>query len=253
MRVTFLGTGTSQGVPVIACKCNVCRSLNEKDKRLRSSIMIEVDDNIFVIDSGPDFRQQMLREKPSKLDALIITHGHKDHIGGMDDIRAFNFILKKPIDVYASIYSQESIRREYSYVFAEVKYPGIPQITFHTIENKTFYINNVRIIPILCLHYKMNVFGYRIGDFTYITDASFVSEIEKDKIRGSKIVVINALRKTPHISHFTLSQSINFLYDINPDKAYITHVSHQMGLHDEINDELPSFIRVAYDGLKIEI
>jgi phosphoribosyl 1,2-cyclic phosphate phosphodiesterase len=253
MEVTFLGTGTSQGVPVIGCKCDVCSSKNEKDKRLRSSVMIEIEDMVFVIDSGPDFRQQMLIAKPSKLDALIITHSHKDHIGGMDDIRAFNYILQKPIDVYASLSSQEAIKREYKYIFEEYKYPGVPQIIFHTIENKSFLIKNVRIIPILGMHYKMPVFGYRIEDFTYITDFNYISEIEKDKIRGSKVVVVNALRKAPHISHFTLSQAIDLLYDINPEQGFITHISHQMGLHDEITKELPFFIRLAYDGLKLKI
>lgn len=262
MKVTFLGTGTSQGVPLIGCQCPVCTSVNPKDKRLRTSILIETlnqklqlpnQNNTFVIDTGPDFRQQMLREKVTKLDAVIFTHEHKDHIAGFDDIRAFNYILKKKMEVYATEKVQQAIHREFPYIFVEEKYPGVPEINLHTIENKLFQINGIEILPIQVYHHKMPVLGFRIGDFTYITDANFVPEEEKKKIIGSKIIVINALRRDFHISHFSFNDAINLMKELKPEKAYFTHISHQLGEHDEVQNELPDFIELAYDGLKIEL
>ncbi|MCX6295937.1 MAG: MBL fold metallo-hydrolase [Bacteroidetes bacterium] len=253
MQITFLGTGTSQGVPIIACPCNVCHSTDPKDKRLRSSILIETNNKTFVIDTGPDFRQQMLRENITKMDAVIFTHEHKDHTAGFDDIRAFNFVNKRKMDVYASARVQEAIRREYAYIFSDFKYPGIPEINLHLIENKLLSIEGIEIIPIEVLHYKLPVFGFRFGDFTYITDANYISDTEKEKIKNSKVLVLNALRKEPHISHFTLEQAIELVKELKPEKAYFTHISHQLGLHAEIQKELPANIEIAFDGLKINL
>jgi len=253
LKITFLGTGTSLGTPVIACNCPVCKSKNPKDKRLRSSVMIEIKDNVFIIDVGPDFRQQMLREKVTNLDALILTHEHIDHVGGLDDIRAFNLFLQKPIDIYARQRVLESIKKEFFYVFDKNRYPGVPKVNLHIVENKTFTINNIKITPVDVLHYHLNIFGYRIDDFTYITDASYISKKEKEKIKGSKIIVLNALRKKEHYSHFNLSQSVEILKELKPEKGFLTHISHQMGFHNEVEKKLPDFIHLAYDGLKFKI
>ena len=251
MKVTFLGTGTSQGIPLIGCKCLVCSSSDPKDKRLRVSVLIETGNNHFVIDTGPDFRQQMLRENVTKIDAVLFTHEHKDHIAGLDDIRAYNYILNRKMDIYASENVQNALKREFAYIFDETQYPGIPQLNLHTIENTPFKINEINIIPIRAYHFKMPVFGFRIGDFTYITDANLIPEKEKEKIKGSKVIVINALRREPHISHFTLQQAVELMHELKPEKAYFTHISHQLGLHEAVNKELPGFIELAYDGLEI--
>jgi phosphoribosyl 1,2-cyclic phosphate phosphodiesterase len=253
MRITFLGTGTSQGVPIIACGCEVCMSKNEKDKRLRTSILIESETTKIVIDSGPDFRQQLLRIGIKKLDAVVFTHEHKDHIAGLDEVRAFNFINNMRMPVYATERVQQALKREFAYIFAEEKYPGIPEIDLHTITNALFSVNDITLIPIDVLHYKMPVKAFRINDFSYITDANFISEEEKQKIKGSKIIVVNALRKEEHISHYTFNQAIDLINELKPEKAYFTHISHQLGLHNEVSKELPSFIELAYDGLVIEI
>lgn len=253
MQVTFLGTGTSQGIPIIACPCEVCNSHNPKDKRLRSSVMITEQGKNFVIDTGPDFRQQMLRENVKTMEAVLFTHEHKDHTAGFDDIRAFNFILKKKMDVYASQRVQDAIRREFAYIFSDFKYPGIPEVEMHLIGNEPFRIAGLEFIPIDVMHYKLPVVGFRCGDFTYITDANFISGKEKEKIRNSKVLVLNALRREEHISHFTLQQAIELVEELKPEMAYFTHISHQLGLHAEVEKELPGNIRLAYDGLKIEI
>jgi len=215
--------------------------------------MIETDDKVIIIDSGPDFRFQMLREGIKKIDAILITHSHKDHIGGMDDVRAYNYIMRQPIDVYARENAQFFLKREFYYAFEEEKYPGTPEINIHTIANTPFLVDNIKVIPINVLHYKLEIFGFRINDFTYITDANHITAKEMEKVRGSKVVVLNALRKTSHISHFTLAEAIKILEDIRPEKAYITHISHLMGLHEEVGKELPDFISLSYDGLKIQI
>jgi phosphoribosyl 1,2-cyclic phosphate phosphodiesterase len=253
MKITFLGTGTSQGVPVIACPCRVCASTDQRDKRLRASVMIEDKGKVIVIDSGPDFRQQMLRTNVKQLDGLVFTHEHKDHIAGMDDIRAFNYVLNKKIDVYASEKVQETMKREFPYVFEDFKYPGIPEINLHTIYNQEFEVAGIKLLPVEVMHYRIPVFGFRIGDFTYITDANYISEEEKKKVRGSKIIVLNALRRDKHVSHYTLDEAIAVLMDLNPGKGYLTHVSHQLGLHEEVNKELPENISCAFDGLVLEV
>ena len=253
VKVTFLGTGTSQGVPVIACRCSVCVSLDFKNKRLRSSILVETGGKQIVIDTGPDFRQQMLREKISRIDAVVYTHDHIDHISGLDDIRAFNFVLKKRMDIFCSHYVNDSIRRQFPYIFSEFKYPGIPEIDIHIIENKAFSIEDISILPVEVQHLKLPVFGYRIGGFTYITDANYISETEKEKIKGCDVIVLNALRREPHPSHFTLQEAIDLMIELKPKRAYFTHISHQLGLHNNVERELPSFIKLAYDGLRIEV
>jgi phosphoribosyl 1,2-cyclic phosphate phosphodiesterase len=253
LKITFLGTGTSQGVPVIACDCDVCNSSDTKDNRLRSSVMVETQANTFVIDTGPDFRAQMLRAKVKHLDAVLLTHAHKDHIAGLDDVRAFNYFQKKAIDVYAREDVNLQIKNEFSYAFEVFKYPGVPEINLHNIENKEFKINNIKILTIEVHHLGLSIFGFRIGDFTYITDANFISEKELEKIKGSKVVVLNALRKKKHVSHFNLEEAIDILQRINPEKAYITHISHMMGKHEIVEKELPQPIKFAYDNLSIEI
>ena len=253
MEITFLGSGTSSGVPMIACSCKVCTSVNPKDKRLRSSVMIEENGKVIVIDSGPDFRYQMLRENVTHLDALLLTHEHKDHIAGLDDIRAFNYVQNKPIDVYATQRVQEALRREFVYIFSGDDYPGIPKLNIHTIDNNEFEMDGIKILPVEVLHYKLPVLGFRIGDFTYITDANFISDKEKEKVMNSKILVLNALRNEEHISHYTLEQAIKLIKELKPERAYLTHISHQLGLHDEVEKGLSDFVKCAYDGLKIEI
>jgi phosphoribosyl 1,2-cyclic phosphate phosphodiesterase len=253
LKVTFLGTGTSQGVPVIACPCPVCISEDEKDKRLRTSVFIETGNKNFVIDTGPDFRQQMLREGIKELDAILYTHEHKDHIAGLDDVRAFNFIHQKAIDVYLEDRVIPAIKREFSYIFSENKYPGIPRINLNMIDTLSFEAGGIRIVPIRAFHYRLPVLGYRIGDFTYITDANYIPEEEKEKIIGSQFIVINALRKEKHISHFTLTEAVKLINEFGPRRGYITHISHQMGLHEEVQKELPPNILLAFDGLTVEM
>ena len=253
MTITFLGTGTSQGVPVIACNCEVCTSADPKDKRLRSSILIETGSKVIVIDSGPDFRYQMLRENVQHLDAIIFTHEHKDHIAGLDDVRAFNYKQKGPIDVYADTRVQLALQREFEYIFADFKYPGVPEVNMHTIGLDPFTIDGTNFIPIEVMHYRLPVLGFRINDFTYITDAKTISEKEKEKIRGTKILVVNALQKQRHISHLTLDEAITFAKEIGAEKTCFTHISHRLGKHVDIAMELPAGIELAYDRLKLTI
>lgn len=251
MKVTFLGTGTSQGVPVIACECPVCQSIDFKDKRLRSAIHIETGKLSIVVDTGPDFRQQMIRERVKKLDAILFTHEHKDHTAGLDDIRGFNFKQKGDIPIYGHQRVLDQLKREFSYIFAEDKYPGGPRIEINSIENKSFQIGSTSILPVEVMHYKLPVFGFRIGGFAYITDAKSINESEKNKLKGVSTLVLNALQKKPHISHLTLEESIELAKEINADHTYLTHVSHNLGCHREVSKELPENIQLAYDGLKI--
>jgi phosphoribosyl 1,2-cyclic phosphate phosphodiesterase len=251
MKVRFLGTGTSQGIPVIACECRVCKSLDFRDKRLRTSVQIEVDGQSIVIDTGPDFRQQMLSAHITQLDAILFTHEHKDHTAGLDDIRAYNFKDDRDMPVYAMERVANKIKQVFDYIFAEHKYPGIPRVLLHAIENTPFYINQTQIVPIEVMHYKLPVFGFRIKDFTYITDAKTVADKEIQKIKGSKVLVVNALRKEEHLSHFNLEQALDFIHKIKPQKAFLTHLSHNMGLHKEVSTELPDNVFIAYDGLEI--
>ncbi len=253
MKLTFLGTGTSQGVPVIACNCEVCTSIDFQDKRLRSSIFIETENCNIVIDTGPDFRQQMLRERVQKLDAVLFTHEHKDHTAGMDDIRSFNFRQKKDMPIYARKSVLNQIIQEFEYIFRENKYPGVPQVDAIEIENKPFKVDNTEITPIEVLHYKLPVFGYRIENFAYITDAKTISDTEKEKLQNLDVLVINALQKEAHISHLTLEEAIQLAEELQAKKTYLTHISHKLGTHREVSKTLPDNIALAYDGLKIEL
>ena len=238
---------------MIACGCEVCTSTDEKNKRLRSSILVQSETTTLVVDTTPDFRTQMLRENVKKLDAVLFTHPHKDHIAGLDDIKAYNFFQQRPMEVYANELTQEALRREFFYIFAENKYPGIPDINLHTITDQAFVIGDITVIPIQVHHLKMPVLGFRFGNFTYITDANHIDDKEKAKIKGSEILVINALRKKEHISHFNLQQAINLTKELKIPKTFLTHISHQLGLHDEVNKELPAGIQLAWDGLQVEI
>ena len=251
IEIVLLGTGTSQGVPVIACDCKVCKSLNPKDKRLRASVIIIVDNQTLVVDTGPDFRQQMLRENVQNIDAVLFTHHHKDHVAGMDDIRAFNHKWKKDINVYCSKDTEFALKNEFPYVFSEIRYPGVPSVKINRIDEKPFTINNTEIVPINVLHYKMQVFGFRIYNFIYLTDVSEIPEKEKQKMQNADVIVLDALRRKKHISHFSLVQAVDLLQELKPKKAYLTHISHFMGLHDEVNNSLPNNIQLAFDGLKI--
>lgn len=254
MTITFLGTGTSQGVPVISCQCEVCTSEDEKDNRLRSSVLIETEDKTFVIDSGPDFRYQMLRAKAKTLDAVLFTHEHKDHIAGLDDIRPFNYLQKKVIDVYATDRVQAALKREFHYIFADTKYHGLPQINLHTVVNgQAFNVGNTSVMPVEVMHHLLPITGYRIGGFTYITDAKTISPSSIEKIKGTKVLVLNALQKGNHISHFTLKEAITFAQTIGAEKTYLTHISHNLGLHEVVSQDLPKGIYLAYDGLRIEL
>lgn len=253
MQITFLGTGTSQGVPFIGCDCAVCLSSDKRDKRLRAAIHIQDEQSSVVIDTGPDFRYQMLRAGVKRIDAVVFTHGHKDHVAGLDDIRAFNYWQDEAIDIYASAETAEVIRREFPYVFNGMYYPGIPVLTIKDMDGHPFRIHSLSFTPIRVLHYKMEVFGYRIGDFTYITDANFIDEKEIEKIKGSKILVLNALRHEPHISHFTLSEAIALAEIIGAEATYFTHISHQLGLHETVSSQLPPGMHLAFDGLQLHL
>jgi phosphoribosyl 1,2-cyclic phosphate phosphodiesterase len=252
MIITFLGTGTSQGVPVPACNCEVCIVGEEKDNRLRTSALIETENTILSIDAGPDFRYQMIRENVKKLDAIIITHSHRDHIAGLDDVRSFNYLTKKPMDVYSTAYDQKEIKREFSYAFNN-DYPGLPKYRLIEICDKAFSINELNIIPIPALHYNSKVLGYRINDFAYITDTNYIPPSSLVLLEGCKVLVLNALRRKKHVSHYNLEEALKVIRFLEPQKAYLTHISHLMGFHNEVEKELPDNVNLAYDRLKIKI
>jgi phosphoribosyl 1,2-cyclic phosphate phosphodiesterase len=251
LKITFLGTGTSTGIPMIACDCAVCTSADKKDKRLRSSIMVESEKTRIVIDTTPDFRYQMLRENVKYLDAVLFTHPHKDHIAGLDDVRAFNFFQQQAMQVYANQMTIDALMREFAYAFADKKYPGVPSLDLNSIVLDPFIIGDIEITPIQVWHMKMPVFGFRFADFTYITDANRIENDEKEKIRGSKVLVVNALRKEKHISHYSLEEAIDLVLELKVPEAYFTHISHQLGKHAEIEKRLHEGIHLSYDGLKL--
>ncbi len=253
LEIIFLGTGTSQGVPVIGCKCAACRSVDPHDNRLRSSILVRNEKTTVVIDTGPDFRQQMLREHIDRLDAVIYTHEHRDHIAGLDDIRSFNFLQKRSMDIYAEKRVLQSIRISFPYVFATNAYPGVPTVVLHEIESRPFTIDDIRFTPIRMIHAEMPVFGFRIKDFAYLVDANFISAGEKKKLDGVRQVVIGALRKEKHHSHFTLDEAARLFVELGAEQGYMTHISHQMGLEKDYNKLLPKGMVAAYDGLVLEI
>jgi len=253
LKITFLGTGTSTGVPMVACNCEVCTSPDTHDTRLRSSIMVQSADTTIIVDATPDFRYQMLREKVHHIDAVLLTHSHKDHIAGVDDTRPFQFFSHRPTEIYGNKMSLEGVKSEIPYAFENLQYPGIPKVNLHELSLEPFIIGDIPITPILVWHYKMPVYGFRFGGFTYITDANRIDDSEKKKIMGSEIIVLNALRNEAHISHFTLEEAINVVKELKVPQAYFTHISHQLGVHKAVNAHLPEGMALAYDGLKIEI
>lgn len=253
MKVTFLGTGTSQGVPPIGCKSDVCLSENPKDKRLRASIHVEWNGKSIVIDAGPDFRYQMIRGGIKHIDALLFTHEHRDHTAGLDDIRPYNYLQNQHMQVYCHARVLEAFKSQYDYIFADFKYPGIPLIDFHLINNDPFLIGELLIEPIEVLHYKLPVLGFRFDKFAYITDANFISETEIEKLQNLDVLVLNALRRETHISHFTLEQATQLALRIGAKHTYFTHMSHQIGFHDEVCAGLPNGVDLAYDGLELVI
>lgn len=253
MKIVFLGTGTSTGVPMIGCHCEVCASTDKRDYRSRTSIFIEINGKKIVVDTGPDFRTQLLLNKIEDVDAILFTHNHKDHTSGLDDIRPINYLKNKHIDIFAESYVQDSLKREYAYIFHEKDYPGIPLIRLHTITDATFCIDDIEIIPIRVWHKNLPVLGFRIGGFTYITDANFIDESNLEKIAGSEILVINGLQRTPHYSHFTLDEALEIIAGLKPAKAYITHISHKLGLHADVENSLPENVFLAHDGLVLEL
>lgn len=255
LKITFLGTGTSQGVPVIACDCEVCQSDNPKDQRLRCSILIEASEKTLVVDTGPDFRQQMLSAKVKNLDAVLYTHEHKDHTAGMDDVRAFNFKHKKDIELFVNNNVEEALKREYEYVFAANKYPGVPQVNLNLISDYARFIKpaGIEVEVIRLLHYQLPVLGFRVGNFAYCTDTNYIAPSEKEKLKNLEVLVITALRKEPHLSHFSLSEALELIEELKPKKAYLTHISHLLGKQEEVSKELPKNVAIAYDGLILEL
>lgn len=254
MKIQFLGTGTSQGVPVIACDCIVCKSSDYKDKRLRSSILIELDGHHIVVDTGPDFRYQMLRDDIQHLEAILMTHSHKDHIAGLDDVRAFNYKQNESISIYANAPTLEALKREFYYAFSSVKYPGVPQLDLEEIRaGQPLFLFGHEIMPIEVMHYKMPVLGFRIGNFAYITDAKTVSDESRRLLEGVDVLVVNALQEMPHISHFTLDEALSFIKDVAPKQAYLTHISHRFGTNEYIQSQLPPNVFVAYDQLMLTV
>lgn len=252
MRLTFLGTGTSQGVPVIACRCRVCRSGDSRDRRLRTSALLEVEGRNILFDIGPDFRQQMLREDVGRLDAILITHAHRDHVGGLDDIRSFNYVQHSKMDVYLNAEARFAIERDYHYIFEPHQYPGLPEADLHTVE-APFTAAGVEVVPVKAMHKDLPVLGYRIGAMAYITDANYMAPAEIAKLKGVKVLVINALRREKHFSHYSLPEALAVIEEVAPERAYLTHMSHEMGLHEEVSATLPLHVALAYDGLKVEI
>jgi len=251
MKVTFLGTGTSQGVPVIGCTCQVCRSMDYRDKRLRSSIHIEVSGKSFVIDTGPDFRQQMLREQINKLDAVLYTHSHKDHIAGLDDVRAYNFLQNMDMPIFGNADVLRQLETEFHYAFGELRYPGTPQLQLNEIKEDQFETGGVRFTPLPVKHFKLPVLGFRVNDFCYITDANHIPDSTYEKMRGTRVLVLNALQREKHISHFNLNEALDVAIKVGAEQTYFIHVSHKLGQHKQIEKELPDSVALAYDGLTI--
>lgn len=248
MKITFLGTGTSQGVPVIGCDCPVCQSLDFRDKRLRSSILIESKDKSIVIDTGPDFRQQMLREDVKRLDAVVFTHSHKDHIAGLDDVRAFNFMQSMDMPVYGNRQVLDQLKVEFYYAFEDTRYPGIPRLELKEISNDPFLVGETRVTPLPVLHARLPVLGFRVNDFSYITDANFIPDETLKRLEGTKVLVLNALQRGKHVSHFNLEEAIMMAKKIGAPQTFFTHISHKLGNHGEVAGELPPGIALAYDG-----
>ncbi|PWJ40021.1 MBL fold metallo-hydrolase [Sediminitomix flava] len=255
MQINFLGTGTSQGVPVITCECPVCKSVDFRDKRLRTAIHISVNGHSIFIDAGPDFRQQALRAKIAKLDTILFTHEHKDHTAGLDDIRAYFFAQGlKDIPVYATERVKAELKKAYGYIFQEKKYPGVPSIILESIEkDRDFYFKDQLIQPIEVMHGKLPIMGFKIENMAYITDANFIADDQKEKLRNLDVLIINALHHKKHHSHFTLEEALEVIEELSPKKAYLTHISHQMGKHIDVQKSLPDNVFIAFDGLILNI
>lgn len=255
MRLTFLGTGTSQGVPVITCECSVCQSSDPRDKRLRTSAMLTTDEGSNILfDIGPDFRQQMLREKVTHIDAVMITHAHRDHVAGIDDIRAFNYVQHQPLDFYGNNIALNTLRRDYRYIFSQHEYPGLPEATLHEVSaDKPFMVAGVKVIPIAAMHKDLPILGYRIGPIAYLTDANYIAPQEQEKLMGVKVMVLNALRREHHWSHYSLPEALSVIEQISPEHAYLTHASHELGLHEDVSRSLPEGVSLAYDGLVVKV
>ena len=253
MKITFLGTGTSQGVPVIGCRCEVCQSLDFRNKRLRTSIHVEISGQSFVVDTGPDFRQQMLRENVERLDAVLFTHAHRDHTAGLDDVRAYNFMQNSDMPVYGRQEVLDQLKMEFAYAFTKDAYPGLPRITLNQIDERPFAVNGVPITPLPVLHLRLPVLGFRFGNFSYITDANIIPEETLGRLKGTEVLVLNALQIESHVSHFNLSEALDMIDRIKPAKAYLTHISHKLGLHGAVEKKLPGNVSLAYDGLQIEL
>lgn len=250
-EITLLGTGTSQGIPMIACDCRTCRSEDPRDKRLRSAALIRVGDTTIVIDTGPDFRTQMLREDVKRLDAVLYTHAHTDHISGMDDLRAYNYVQRSTIDLYCEKRVEQVLRKNFDYAFAENPYPGVPEVVINRIDDQPFTVNGVEVVPIRGQHFMLPVLGFKIGEICYLTDMNHIEDSEIEKFKGVKVLVINALRRKEHVSHFTLDQALSIVHRAAPEKAYLTHMSHQLEPYQELSSMLPAGVYVGYDGLKI--
>lgn len=249
----FLGTGTSQGVPVVACECAVCRSADPKDKRLRTSVWVKVNGKSLLIDAGPDLRQQLLRSGVGHLDAVLLTHEHMDHVAGIDELRAFNFKQGRVMDLYANAATHSAVKRMFHYAFSEDKYPGVPELELHTVANSAFDAQGIEVLPVQVMHHEMPVLGFRIGGFAYITDAKTISVVEKEKLKGLDVLVLNALRKKTHLSHLNLSEAIELVQELGPKRAYFTHISHLLGEHAAVSKELPPHMQLAYDGLVVTV
>ncbi|MCH5305155.1 MAG: MBL fold metallo-hydrolase [Rikenella sp.] len=255
-ELTFLGTGTSQGVPMIGCGCEVCTSSDRRDRRLRSSVLVATDSGVrIVIDTGPDFRYQMLREHIVRIDGILYTHEHMDHVGGMDDVRGFNYVMRRAVEVWCEPRVERSLRRMFDYAFAEPKYPGVPEVVIHPIlsTGEAFEVHGVEVVPVRGMHYRLPVLGFRIGKVAYLTDMNAVEPVEIEKLRGVEVLVINALRREKHLSHFTLGEALEVIGAVQPERAYLTHVSHQMGRYEAVSRMLPEGVFLAYDGLKIRV
>jgi phosphoribosyl 1,2-cyclic phosphate phosphodiesterase len=253
LKVTFLGTGTSQGVPVIGCTCEVCSSLDFRDKRLRTAIHIQIQDQSWVVDTGPDFRQQMLREYIQRLDAVIFTHAHRDHTAGLDDVRAYNFLQQMDMPIYGTQSTLDQLKVEYAYAFEKNAPLGLPRLDLRIIDDKPFSIQGIEIIPLPVMHLRMPVYGYRFGNFSYITDANFIPDETLERLKGTEVLVLNALQHERHVSHFNLTEALAMAEKINPKKTYLLHMSHKLGLHAAIEKELPANVRLAYDGLQLDL
>ena len=251
MKITLLGTGTSQGVPVVACQCNICISEDNRDKRLRCSVLIEIQGKTIVIDTGPDFRYQMLRAQVMQLDAVLLTHQHKDHIAGLDDVRAFNFKQKEEMCVYADKNTIEQVHTEFYYAFEQHKYPGVPEIQTIEINEQAFEVQGIQVMPVLVMHHLLPVMGFRIGNFAYVTDAKTIPPHSMDKLKGLDVLVLNALRMQSHVSHFNLDEALQMVEILKPQKTYFTHISHLLGRHEDVSKLLPKHVELAYDGLEI--